>query len=150
MSDRVAIPFVHDSRYAIDRSGRVYSLRSKPGRARGIPCTPVWVPCEPLSYEKARNLARVAADFGFELLHQLSEVVIRTNPDGTRDEFERPYLAVMTATHDPKAATGESFWGGVAVIRAQGDPAQGWYRVTCTNGSVHLFHGPSVAGTVFK
>jgi hypothetical protein len=140
------IPFIEDARYGIDRQGRVHSLKEAKGRARGIVIAK-WSPCVPLSLAKAGNFARVSAGYPFALVFDTTEVVLQLHQDGRREEFERPYRAAECIRHNKNASPERAFFKGGSV-RATGDLTDGWYCIDA-NGSMHIFHGPSVAAEVF-
>jgi hypothetical protein len=139
------IPFVEDPRYRIDSAGRVHARReSRRGSRKRIEVK--WEPCQPMKLDKAREFARGRARDGGELLIPDREVTIKTSDQLSLSRLT--HAAVRRVTHVEKHAADDGYLAAEA-IPADGDTNHGWFRLTCADGVVHVFHGPSVATCIF-
>ncbi len=108
----------------------MFTLRS-PGRRAQRNAILRYEPLPPISLEQARNHARTSLANGYLPL---------IDPDDG---------AVHHLFHRGPKPPGEARLVGGEFTPA-GDTRSGWYAIQARDGTMHLFHGPSVASVAFR
>ena len=139
------IPFISDDGFRVSREGCVRTRHERRGRSSRMSSI-AWDPCAPMSLEEARKFARGRARDGGELVIPSREVRL-TTPDGEILSRRTP-TAVRRVRTVPSPPAGAELLIGEA-MEAQGDVSSNWFLLSTSDGSLHLFHGPSVARAVF-
>jgi hypothetical protein len=120
------IPFIEDARYRIAQDGTVWGQRRATARSR----VPRFAPRPPMTLEEASSTARAQlANAYFPLV-------------------EPEHGIVHHVAHRGPRPTGEARLVG-SEFRAVGDTRTGWYSLLAADGTMHLFHGPSIASVAF-
>lgn len=123
------IPFIEDARYRISQDGTVWA-HAMPRRGTGRTRPPRLSPRQPISLEEASRVARDhLANAYFPLV-------------------EPEHGIVHHVAHRGPRPVGEARLVG-SEFRAVGDTRTGWYSLLAADGTMHLFHGPSIAFVAF-